>query len=74
MKPCPFCGGAGIILQDEEQSIAVVECPQCGARGPGITDQWWLGEAAVRARELWNERRTDDREPVGQAEERRSDR
>ena len=57
LRPCPFCGGADVLLVLDAARWPVVQCQDCGANGPSITlsqheavAQWntRAGEAAER--------------------------
>ena len=55
LKPCPFCGGTSVILDEpiHEDSYAVICNTKCGAIGPEDED----GEKAI---EFWNTRPLED--------------
>jgi len=47
LKPCPFCGGAGIILRNELREEYFVGCESCGGNAGSV--------------EGWNRRATKER-------------
>lgn len=67
LKPCPFCGGVGEIIETTECcghgsfiDLVYVRCSRCGARG-GSADNWEDDESRLMdlAVERW-ERRSKD--------------
>lgn len=60
IKPCPHCGGEGILSNDEE--VMSVDCTKCSASGP------WFGYDVEEKRELavlaWNERSQTEINPT----------
>ena len=53
LKPCPFCGGKGVeILEDENKYLYyryMAQCQKCGANAK-------LGRTKEEARKAWNRR------------------
>lgn len=49
LKPCPFCGGADLELEEIDEGYYVVACETCDAFGP-------MGEGEQGAMENWNYR------------------
>ena len=56
LKPCPFCGGDGVLCQEQEQYW--IECIVCNARSSAIEDYFDDNDynPAELARESWNRR------------------
>jgi len=55
--PCPFCGGAGSFVNDDDYGY--VECSSCGAKGSSFVFDDTASEAENREdtiRESWNRR------------------
>ncbi len=67
LKHCPFCGSTDVevSVEDEYYSIWSTDCNQCGASGPGFSDEQEDGSytkeqtASLRekAANAWNTRR-----------------
>jgi len=56
LKPCPFCGGAAVVVPDDNDCWSFVECKFCAAQSDGCRTK----EDAIAA---WNRRAkepTDD--------------
>ncbi len=52
LKPCPFCGGPGILKWDRGAStVHWIECETCGAKG-----QWAHGAHGGSGEDQWNTR------------------
>ena len=54
LKPCPFCGGEGLLVTDLElpDNPQAIECQKCGV----TTDDYYCGE--IKAINAWNKRVT----------------
>lgn len=65
LKPCPFCAGTALRLDDSDEVFRHVSCFDCGACGPSAGTECEdaefgrdYGAAARRdAIEAWNDRR-----------------
>ena len=57
LKPCPFCGGKGVeILEDENKYLYyryMAQCQKCGANAK-------LSRTKEEARKAWNRRADND--------------
>ena len=49
LKPCPFCGGSGLEMQDPMLPPMWVVCSDCEAEGP-------LASSVQDAEDAWNRR------------------
>lgn len=60
LKPCPFCGGLGILNNETKRIVSFVKCIQCGAES-GMVKVSAEYCADEKAAEAWN-RRADNNE------------
>lgn len=68
LKPCPWCWTDGDGLFDlwdrfDAGHIAHVHCTHCGADGPSVYSEISACHAIKQARNRWNSRMVDRREP-----------
>lgn len=59
LKPCPFCGGEGIVDPHDNDTWCIIKCKECGASTHAFS-------TIVDATHYWNTR-TPKRESVIQA-------
>ncbi|WP_088255559.1 Lar family restriction alleviation protein [Fimbriiglobus ruber] len=66
LKPCPFCGGAGIVDPHDNDTWCMIKCVDCGATTNSFS-------AIVDATHYWNTRTPKAaQQPVGLAEKLRA--
>ena len=55
LKPCPFCGGMGILNNEKNRTVSFVKCIQCGAESGivHVSAEYCADEQAIEA---WNRR------------------
>lgn len=55
LKPCPFCGGLGVLNNENNRVFSFVKCVQCGAESGlvKVSAEYCADEKAV---ENWNRR------------------
>ena len=55
LKPCPFCGGEGVLNNERNRIVSFVKCAQCGVEsGPvHVSAKYCADERAIEA---WNRR------------------
>ena len=58
MKPCPFCGGEGILFTGIScnSSYAKVYCDECKAQIKEVPDKLHNGKFVETAADMWNKR------------------
>lgn len=58
LKPCPFCGGMGVLNNEECRTVSYVKCLTCGAE-TGLVKVSAEYSSDDKAIEAWN-RRSDN--------------
>ncbi len=55
LKPCPFCGGKGVLNNEENRIVSFVKCVQCGAESGlvRVSAEYCADDKAIEA---WNRR------------------
>ena len=63
IRPCPWCGGTSVSVEELEFRYRVAVCDECGAHAPDVRHNTLVAdqlkaeqESSVKAIEAWNTR------------------